>query len=143
LRNTQARKQKRLIEQKGQTMTKKRKIGKKQLEFIEHYRNKALNVFATCQAMNMNRGTFYVWLDEVEGFQELVNEAKESFKDWVESQIVSCMQEKDRTMLIFYAKTKMKDRGYIERQEIQHSGNTQNTNKLEIEIIRSNENAEE
>ena len=102
--------------------TIQRKMGKKQRDFITMFEKKALNISATCKAMNIDRTTFYEWCGRIPDFQKAVEQAREGFKDWVESQIVQCMNEKDKTMLIFYAKTQMKDRGYIERQEIEHSG---------------------
>lgn len=109
---------------------KKNKLTKKQKDFLELYQKKALNIYNTCKAMNINRASYYDWINKNPAFKEAVEEAKEGFQDWVESQIVQCMQEKDRTMLIFYAKTKMKHRGYVERQEIQHSG----LDKIKIEF---------
>jgi len=39
-------------------------------------------------------------------------------KDMIEAEIIHKCQEGDPRMLIFYAKTKMKERGYVERAEI-------------------------
>lgn len=46
------------------------------------------------------------------------DEAKETVKDWVESKMLKKIDDGDTTMIIFFAKTQMKDRGYIERQEV-------------------------
>ena len=43
---------------------------------------------------------------------------KELQKDFAESLILKKIEEEDTTMLIFYAKTQMKDRGYTTRTEV-------------------------
>lgn len=45
-------------------------------------------------------------------------DAKEEMKDFAESKIYQGIADGNPTLMIFYAKTQMKDRGYIERQEI-------------------------
>jgi hypothetical protein len=49
--------------------------------------------------------------------QEALENEKEGMKDWVEGKMYQKMEAGDTSMLIFYAKTQMKDRGYVERQE--------------------------
>lgn len=45
-------------------------------------------------------------------------EMKERRKDWGESLLFKRMGEGDTASIIFYVKTQLKDRGYIERQEL-------------------------
>lgn len=105
-------------------------------EFLKAYKAKALNISVACQSAGISRGTYYLWRKQ-DKFDKECQELEESFKDWVESQITKKMQEGDNTMLIFYSKCKLKDRGYVERQEIDHSGEM-NTN-FSIEVIESDE----
>lgn len=111
--------------------TKKRKE-----EFLKAYKAKALNISSACTAAGISRMTYYKWRKQ-QSFDEECRELEDSFKDWVESQITKKMSEGDNTMLIFYSKCKMKDRGYVERQEVEHSGEM-NTN-FKIEVIESDE----
>ena len=99
-------------------------------DFLEAYKAKGLNISEACKAAGINRGTYYKWRKQRE-FSDKCEEIEEAFKDWVESQLVKKMKEGDNTMLIFYSKTKLKDRGYIEKQEIAHSSDT----PLKIELI--------
>ena len=62
--------------------------------------------------------TYYRWYNEDPDFKEKADDIKELQKDFAESLILKKMKEGDTTMLIFYAKTQMKDRGYTERKEI-------------------------
>ncbi len=54
--------------------------------------------------------------------KEALTDAREEMKDFAESEMYQKIMDGDTTMIIFYAKTQMKDRGYVERQEIDHSG---------------------
>ena len=95
-------------------------MNKKEKTFIEIYEKKAGNISETCKAMNIDRGTFYDWRDKHADFKQAVLDADEAKYDWVESQFFKRMQESSDTILIWYSKTQMKRRGYIERQEIAH-----------------------
>jgi len=75
-------------------------------------------ISAACRAANISRHTFYRWYDEDEDFAEKVDDVKEMQKDFCEALILKKMKEGDTTMIIFYAKTQMKDRGYTERKEL-------------------------
>ena len=75
---------------------------------------------SACKAVNISRFTFYKWYNEDEDFREKVDDVQELQKDFAEALILKKMKEGDTTMIIFYAKTKMKDRGYSER--VEHTG---------------------
>jgi hypothetical protein len=75
-------------------------------------------IASACKAANISRPTFYSYCESDPEFQEKVDDIKEQQKDFAESLILKKMKEGDTTMIIFYAKTQMKDRGYCERHEI-------------------------
>lgn len=75
-------------------------------------------VASACKAAGISRYTFYEWKKTDPEFSEKVDDIMELQKDFAESLILKKMKEGDTTMIIFYAKTKMKDRGYVERQEV-------------------------
>lgn len=75
-------------------------------------------VASACRACGLSRMTYYRYYNEDEDFREKADDVKELQKDFAESLILKKMKEGDTTMIIFYAKTQMKDRGYTERQEI-------------------------
>lgn len=75
-------------------------------------------VSSACRNANVSRMTYYRYYNEDPDFKEKADDIKELQKDFAESLILKKMKEGDTTMLIFYAKTQMKDRGYSERKEI-------------------------
>ena len=77
---------------------------------------KSLGVVSTaCKAANISRDTHYRWLKEDEIYAEAVESLNNVSLDFAESQLFNAMKEGNITAVIFYLKTKGKDRGYIER----------------------------
>ena len=60
-------------------------------------------------------------------------EIKEERKDYVESKIIKAIENDNITMIIFFAKCQMKDRGYIERSALEIS--TERGKPLPIVIV--------
>ena len=98
----------------------------------------------TCRAVSISRQCYYDWLAKDSSFAEVIEEIAEGTKDDLEEliwdvakgeykmvyseedkEMVKAVKTRpDTTLLIFLAKTKMKDRGYIERTEqVQFDGN--------------------
>jgi hypothetical protein len=75
-----------------------------------------------CKAADCPRSTFYKWLADDEEFKDAVNEIQNVSLDFAESKLFKKIKDEDTTSIIFYLKTKGKKRGYIEKQEIEHSG---------------------
>lgn len=72
--------------------------------------------------VDINRATFYRWMQEDPEFALRVGEIQDITLDFAESQLFKQIKEGNTTATIFYLKTRGKNRGYIERQEIEHSG---------------------
>jgi ribosomal protein S15P/S13E len=53
---------------------------------------------------------------------ELVKHLKEKHKDYAEGRLLTHIKDGKETSLIFYLKTQCRERGYVEKQEIEHSG---------------------
>lgn len=84
---------------------------------------KALNasmgiISDACRAAGISRQTFYNWQKKDEEFATKVHEVSESQKDFVEGKLLSNIKAGDTTSIIFYLKTKCKDRGYSEKMPI-------------------------
>jgi hypothetical protein len=104
--------------------------------FISIFRSNATDVSRSCKAFGINRKTFYDWYNAEEAFREAVEEARQEVKDFGESQLLTLMKgipklnragkivgwiaRPDTAAIIFFNKTKNKDRGYIERVEIRN-----------------------
>ena len=62
------------------------------------------------------------YVAEYPSVKEAAYDAKESMLDLAEDKLYSKIRDGDNTAIIFYLKTQGKARGYIEKQEIEHSG---------------------
>jgi len=109
--------------------------------FLVAYGDTFGNVSEACRITGIARSAFYRWKDEDEKFQKALAEVdpKESFKDFVELAAVKKIKEGDTTMIIFAAKSKLKDRGWIERQEIT-GADGQNIGAFTVEVITNDSN---
>jgi len=104
-------------------------------QLIEIFKLNATDVGRACKAFGINRKTFYEWYNEIPWFKEAVEDAREEMKDFGESQLLLIMkgipkldkvtgrqigwvEKPDTAAIIFFNKTKNKDRGYDERHVI-------------------------
>ena len=76
------------------------------------------NISQAAKAVGIERSTHHRWLKADTKYAAAAEEVTEFSFDFVESKIMKAIQDGNITMTIFYAKTKMKSRGYVERQEI-------------------------
>lgn len=80
---------------------------------------KTLGIVTTaCRIVKVDRGTFYRYFNEDKDFAKAVKDIENITFDFVESQLHKQIKDNNTASTIFYAKTKMKHRGYIERTEI-------------------------
>ena len=94
------------------------KIAKEKADLLAALAANSGIVASACRAANVSRMTYYRYYNEDPDFKEKADDVKELQKDFAESLILKKMKEGDTTMIIFYAKTQMKDRGYVERKEL-------------------------
>ena len=92
------------------------------------------NGFVTkaAEILGISRNTFYVYLRKYTTAQQALEDKREQRHDFVELKMMERINEGSDTMIIFYAKTQMKERGYVERQEIAHSGPDGGTIKVTL-----------
>lgn len=83
----------------------------------------------------------YKWMQDDPEYRKKVEEVAEVAKDFVESQLYSQIQDGSTTATIFYMKCKMRDRGYIEKQDIDLSLNRPDLSDLSTEEIRQHLNS--
>jgi len=105
----------------------------KKEQFLELYRDLHCNVSETCRAMGMSRRTFYNWRNASKRFESAVADVEEELIDFAESKLRSRIDKEDTIAIIFFLKTKGKRRGYMEKQQVEHSGNIDS--KLTIEVV--------
>jgi hypothetical protein len=109
---------------------------------------KSLGVVTTaCKIAEVSRTQFYQWLKDDEDFAKKVLEIENVTLDFVESQLHKQIKENSTAATIFFLKTKGKKRGYIERQEIDHTtqgeaiGSSIDLSKLSTEVLLALEKA--
>ena len=108
------------------------------LEALEKYNG---IVSTACASIGLARSTFYNWLNADAEFKLAVDEIQEVAIDFVESKLMEKItgiqvMGKDSpydlppsdTAIIFYLKTKGKKRGYVEKQEIDHTSKGESFN---------------
>jgi hypothetical protein len=94
---------------------------------------KSLGVVTTaCKIAGIGRTQFYHWLKSDDEFAQEVNDIQNIALDFVESKLFENIKDGKTSEIIFYLKTKGKNRGYIERQEITGADGMPNNFKVEI-----------
>lgn len=90
-------------------------IKRKLVEAME----KSLGVVTNaCQMVGCTRDTYYRYMRDDPEFAAKIDNIKDIALDFVESQMFNEIREhRNPTLMIFYLKTKGKERGYIERSE--------------------------
>lgn len=91
---------------------------KKRDYFLEAYRKSGCNINIACKNAKIARATFYLWQKEYPRFKEMIEDSQEGLMDLVESKAIEQIRDGNTQMIMFWLKTKGKNRGYSERQEI-------------------------
>jgi len=111
------------------------------MQFVELFKSKATDVSRACKAFGISRHTFYNWYNDPNDkrFRDAIDDGREEIKDFGESQLLTLMRgipEIDKTTgrqtgwvvrpdtacVIFFNKTRNKDRGYDERHIFKPEG---------------------
>ena len=117
-------------------MATKKRLNKKKM-FLEVFKDNAGNISQTCEAVGINRRTFYHWIDKDEKFREVVKEVEEGLIDFVESKLMMNIKEGKETSMIFFLKTKGKHRGYVEKTEVEHSGGLEVPPVINVKVVKN------
>jgi hypothetical protein len=79
---------------------------------------KALGVVTTaCKTVGISRQTHYNWLQDPD-YAAAIEDVSQVAVDFAESHLHKLIKEGNPAATIFFLKTKGKNRGYVERQEI-------------------------
>ncbi len=91
-------------------------------------------IYHACKkAGNISRSTYYRYMKEDKEFAQAVEDIKEAQIDYVEGQLIKNISNGKETSIIFYLKSKAKDRGYAEKLDITSGGKP--LTELKIEVI--------
>ena len=79
-------------------------------------------ISVAARKLGVSRATLHAMINKMPTVKEARDDAREALKDFAESKIFEEIKSGNTAMIIFFAKTQMKDRGYVERAELQHDG---------------------
>lgn len=114
-----------MFERKSVKMEEKvrNKFSEKQKRFLKALEETGGNITAACMKSGIkSRNTVYKWMKH-DSFKAEVDSINEAAIDYVESKLMSAIQQDNVTAIIFYLKTKGKKRGYVETIDNQISVN--------------------
>jgi len=86
----------------------------------------------TCNQTGIPRMTFYKWQQVDKKFKEKMEALREVEIDNFEDAFRDLVEERNPQAVIFGLKTRGRSRGYIEKQEVEHTGGQ----KIEFNIIQ-------
>jgi len=80
-------------------------------------------IYHACKkAGNISRSTYYRYMREDQEFAKAVKEIQEAQIDYVEGELIKNIARGKETSIIFYLKSKARDRGYAEKVDITSGG---------------------
>ena len=92
-------------------------------------------VSTAAKRLGISRVQLYRIINKHPTVKEALIDAREEMKDYAESKLFTNIQEGKEASIFFYLKTQAKDRGYIERQEWQHTWENQLPEGYEPESV--------
>ncbi len=108
----------------GKATAQRKKYAKiKQQVFLECFKATYFNIGLSCESAGITRKTFNKWINGNPEFKEAFDSALEGKKDFIEDNLMKNIDSGDSSCIIFASETKLRDRGYNRKQEIEHSGN--------------------
>jgi len=72
------------------------------------------------RSLGIARPTLYKWI-KMHNLDTSLREGREQMLDLAENKLATKINDGDTTALIFFLKTQGKSRGYVEKQEIDHT----------------------
>jgi hypothetical protein len=91
-------------------------------------------IYHACKkAGNISRSTYYRYMREDKEFAQAVEDIKEAQIDYVEGELIKNISRGKETSIIFYLKSKAKERGYAEKLDITTGGKP--LTELKINVI--------
>lgn len=114
--------------------SKETRIKKK--KFLDAFEKSKGNVSVAARAAGVVRRTIYDWKKDDEELREAMYETIEAAGDFVESKLLSRINKNDTTAIIFFCKTKLKDRGYLEKTYNENTNINVECSKEDAEILK-------
>ena len=110
------------------TTTEERQT-KSKAQFLESLKLKFGNATEAAKAIGITRQAAYLWRRDDAVFAAEWDDILEGLKDFAESKLLLNISRGKEASIFFFLKCRAKERGYIERMDINHSG------KLSLEDV--------
>ena len=101
----------------------------------EAIRNAGGFITVAAKQLGMSHPALSKRVKNSETLQQVLNETKEQYLDLAESQLIKAVKDRESWAICFYLKCKGKKRGYIEKQELDHSSSDGSMSPQRIEIV--------
>jgi len=85
--------------------------------FLQLFVRNLGNIAICCRKMGIDRTAYYEWMKTDATFRQQIAEIEEVRLDFAEHALWARMKAGDTKAIIFYLKTKGKERGYVEKQD--------------------------
>lgn len=93
---------------------------------LEELKNTRGIVSLACERIGITRQTYHLWRKNDPEFKKASEEIVEYQIDFVESRLLDKIESGSDTAIIFYLKCKGKERGYVEKTELDITSNFTN-----------------
>lgn len=90
------------------------------------------NISKACSIVGISRSSIYNWMKDDPDFKDKVDNINEYIIDEVENALFTQIKDGSTPATIFYLKTKAKHRGYVEKQEIDHTTQGEKINVISL-----------
>lgn len=107
-------------------------------EMTEALRESRGFVSAAARRLACDAQTVYNYMERYPELKEIRKEAKEAEKDLAEMMLGKMIRDGQFPATCFFLKTQARDRGYVERQEHEISGNDSRPVKVTFKLDRPN-----
>ena len=91
-------------------------------QIIDALQTQEGRVALAAEQLGCTAQTIYNYRDRFPSIGEFIKHKAEKRLDMVENKLWDAIMDGNIAAIIFYLKTQGKERGYVERQELQHSG---------------------
>lgn len=105
------------INKKQETMDRNATSEEVKAQMLELLKANDGNVSDACEQLHISRQTHYNWMNNDADYAKAFDEINEANIDFAEKQLRKSIKEGDITSIIFFLKTKGKNRGFSERVE--------------------------
>jgi len=92
-------------------------------------------VSQACRIVGIDRGTHYNWLKNDEDYAKAVEALEDVTIDFAETQLHKQIKDGNTTATIFFLKTQGKRRGYIEKQQHDHTSDGKKIESIDVGSI--------